>query len=116
MESTMTKLGKVTDFIGKKGELQFIDTNLAGSARVMVTMVSEDEESIQCWLSTALSAQVRAHEVKLRHLITFDYGVNEKGHHYIMRQAGNVISIKANKIKAEEYKPVEIDYTDYIAL
>ena len=111
-----TRKGIVKDFIGKKGAIEFVDTNLAGPARVMVTIIPEKGESIECFLGTTLSAMFRAKEVTVGNLLTFDYGVNENNHWYIVRPEGKKVRYEAEKLTATEFKPVAIDIEDYIAL
>lgn len=116
MESQFDILGTVTEFIGKKGKLLFLDSNLSGKKRVMVTMVNEKGTKIECLLSTTLSEQVRDKSVKLANLVTFSYGVNEDDRHYIVRPQGTVLTVLAKDIVAEEIESVDVDIEDFIAL
>ena len=116
MENEFEIIGTVTSFIGKKGRLDFNSSNLAGKRRVMVTMVNDKNVEIKALLSSALSEQVRDKSITLGNLITFSYGKNELDHYYIVRPAGDVISVQAKDITAESIEAVDVDIEDYIAL
>jgi hypothetical protein len=53
---------KVLDYTGAKGlaKMRFTDTNLAGTARIKVTLFNEKDESVDCYISEPVSAEIRA--------------------------------------------------------
>ena len=116
MESTFEIIGTVASYIGKKGRLEFNSNNLGGNKRVLVTMVNDKNVAIRCLLSESLSEQVRNKAVTLGNLVTFSYGENELGHNYIVRPAGETITVQAKDINAEAIEAVDVDIEDYIAL
>lgn len=108
--------GAVADYVGKTGKIGVVDTNLAGTARVMINLKNEKGEVMKCFLSTGLSKQLRDKEVTLGTLLTLRLAENERGHIYIVRPQGKEVYYDVAKITVKDYESDPVNIEDYITL
>jgi hypothetical protein len=117
METNELKdLGLVSDYVGKKGKIGIVDSNLAGSARVIINLLNDKKEKLRCFLGTGLSKQLRDKEITLGTLLTLRYAENERGHIYIVRPQGNEIYYEAKELTVEDYQSEEVNIEDFLTL
>jgi hypothetical protein len=100
METTINQ--KVLDFTGAKGSMEFLDTNLAGDARIMVTLINEKGERRETFCSETVSAQLRANKRTKDSLLFLNVALNDKGRWIIQRDRGNVITIAVASLNLKE--------------
>ena len=93
---------KVLDYTGAKGSLEFLDTNLSGTARIMVTLINEKGEARETFCSTAVSAELRAGKRTKDSLMFLNVVMNDEGRWILQRERGNKIVIKVASLNLKE--------------
>ena len=93
---------KVLDYTGAKGSLTFLDTNLAGTARIMVTLKNEAGEARETFCSEAVSAELRTKKRTRDSLMFLNLALNDKGRWMIQRERGNEIVIAVASLNLKE--------------
>jgi hypothetical protein len=93
---------KVLDYTGKKGTLTFLDTNLGGSARIMVKLTNEKGETRETFCSDAVSAELRAGKRTKDSLMFLNVVLNDKGRWILQRNRGKEIVVKVETLNLKE--------------
>ena len=93
---------KVLDFTGAKGKLTFLDTNLSGTARIMVKLTSEKGEVRETFCSEAVSAELRAGKRTKDSLMFLNVVMNDKQRWIIQRAQGKEIVIEVASLDLKE--------------
>jgi len=83
----------VLEVVGKDGQLVFLDTNLGGTKRIMVTLVNKAGEKRETFCSEAVSAQLRAGTRTKDSLLHLNVKANDEGRWIIQRNPGNEIVV-----------------------
>lgn len=105
---------KVVDYTGRKGKLVFLDTNLAGTARVMVTLINEKGEERESFCSEMVSSELRANKRSKDSLMMLNLVMNEKGRYIIQRDRGNKIVIEVASLNIKEITQVAATFEEAI--
>lgn len=93
---------KVLDYTGAKGYLDFLDTNLGGKARIMVSLVNEKGEVRETFCSTTVSDELRSGKRTKDSLMFLNVVLNESGRWIIQREKGNVIRVAVASLNLKE--------------
>ena len=93
---------KVLDFTGKDGQLEFLDTNLGGTARIMVTLTNSKGEQREAFCSETVTAELRAKKRTQDSLMFLNVALNDKGRWIIQRERGNKIIVKVASLNLKE--------------
>ena len=93
---------KVLDFTGAKGSLTFLDTNLAGTKRIMVKLTNEKGEIRETFCSLAVSDELRTNKRTKDSLMFLNVVLNEEGRWILQREAGNEIVVKVESLNLKE--------------
>lgn len=111
-------MATVAEFVGKKGKFEFLDTNLAGASRVMITLHSEDEKKkpLPCLLSTTLSKEFRAKTLTTKHILGLEYMLGDNGAYFITRPQGKSFFVDVQSKDTIAYEMEEINMEELIAL
>ena len=105
---------KVLDYTGAKGYLDFLDTNIGGTARIMVTLVNEKGETRETFCSTTVSAELRSGKRTKDSLMFLNVVLNESGRWIIQREKGNVIRIAVASLNLKEAPQTVATFEDAI--
>ena len=105
---------KVLDYTGAKGSLTFLDTNLGGTARIMVKLTNEAGETRETFCSEAVSTELRAKKRTKDSLLFLNVGLNDKGRWIIQRERGNDIVIKVEDLNLKQVKQTVATFEDSI--
>ena len=95
---------KVLDYTGAKGKLVFLDTNLGGTARIMVKLINEQGEARETFCSEAVTAELRAKKRTRDSLMFLNVALNDKGRWIIQRERGNEIVVEVASLNLKEAK------------
>jgi hypothetical protein len=95
---------KVLDYTGAKGSLTFLDTNLAGTKRIMVTLKNEAGEARETFCSEAVSAELRTGKRTKDSLMFLNVALNEEGRWILQRERGKEITIQVASLNLKEAK------------
>lgn len=95
---------KVLDYTGAKGSLTFLDTNLAGSKRIMVKLTNEKGETRETFCSEAVTEQLRSGKRTKDSLMFLNLNLNDNGRWIIQREQGNEIVVKVEDLNLKEVK------------
>lgn len=110
----------VKEFIGGKGQFEFLDTNFDNpNALVMITIHPDKKtkkKPLKCFLSTSLSKEMRAKTLTTKQLLGLSYGVGAHGNNYITRPIGNSFIVDVDVKDAIDYEAREINMEELIAL
>jgi hypothetical protein len=105
---------KVLDYTGAKGSLTFLDTNLGGTARIMVTLKNEAGEARETFCSEAVSAELRNKKRTRDSLMFLNLALNDKGRWIIQRERGNEIVVKVEDLNLKEAKQTVATFEEAI--
>jgi hypothetical protein len=105
---------KVLDFTGAKGKLTFLDTNLSGTARIMVKLTNEKGEERETFCSEAVSAELRAKKRTRDSLMFLNVALNDKGRWIIQRAQGKEIVIEVASLNLKEVTQVVATFEEAI--
>jgi len=105
---------KVLDYTGAKGSLTFLDTNLSGTARIMVKLTNEKEETRETFCSEAVSAELRAKKRTRDSLMFLNLALNDKGRWIIQRERGNEIVVKVESLNLKQAPQTVATFEDAI--
>jgi hypothetical protein len=92
---------KVLDYVGLKGVMEFLDTNLAGSARIMVDLYNPQGGKIEALCSPAVSAELRTKRRTKDSLLFLDLVLNENGRYVIQRERGKKIRVLVESLNTK---------------
>lgn len=111
-------MATVAEFIGKKGQFEFLDTNVAGASRVMITLHSDDKSKkpLPCLLSTTLSKEFRAKTLSTKHILGLEYMLGANDVYYITRPQGKAYFRDVDTKDTIAYEMEEINMEELIAL
>jgi hypothetical protein len=93
---------KVLDFTGTKGSLTFLDTNLAGSKRIMVKLTNGKGEVRETFCSETVTEQLRTGKRTKDSLMFLNLNLNDNGRWIIQREQGNEIVVKVEDLNLKE--------------
>jgi hypothetical protein len=93
---------KVLDYVGADGFVDFLDTNLAGEARIMVSLVTKNGETREAFCSTAVSAELRNKKRTKDSLMFLNLVLNDKGRWIIQRERGKVIRVAVASLNLKQ--------------
>ena len=105
---------KVLDYTGAKGYLDFLDTNIGGTARIMVSLVNEKGEVRETFCSTTVSAELRSGKRTKDSLMFLNVALNENGRWIIQREKGNVIRVAVASLNLKEAPQTVATFEDAI--
>ena len=105
---------KVLDYTGTKGELKFLDTNLAGTKRIMVKLVNEAGEARETFCSTAVSEELRTGRRTKDSLMFLNVVLNEVGRWIIQKEKGKEITVKVASLNLKETKQTVATFEEAI--
>jgi hypothetical protein len=105
---------KVLDFTGAKGKLTFLDSNLAGTARIMVKLTNEKGEERETFCSLAVSEELRSNKRTKDSLMFLNVVQNEEGRWIIQRAQGKEIVIEVASLNLKEITQVVATFEEAI--
>ena len=105
---------KVLDYTGAKGELDFLDTNLAGTKRIMVTLRNEAGEEREAFCSVPVSEELRAGKRTKDSLMFLNVVLNESGRWIIQREQGKKITVKVESLNLKQAKQTVASFEEAI--
>ena len=105
---------KVLDYTGPKGELDFLDTNLAGTKRIMVTLRNTKGEEREAFCSTAVSEELRTGRRNKDSLMFLNVVLNEEGRWIIQKEKGKEITVLVSSLNLKEAKQTVATFEEAI--
>jgi hypothetical protein len=105
---------KVLDYTGAKGSLTFLDTNLAGTKRIMVTLKNANGEERETFCSTAVSEELRTGRRTKDSLMFLNVVLNEEGRWIIQKEKGKEIVVQVASLNLKEAKQTVATFEEAI--
>lgn len=105
---------KVLDYTGANGSLTFLDTNLAGTKRIMVTLKNEKGEARETFCSEAVSSELRSGKRTKDSLMFLNVVLNDEGRWILQRERGKEIVIAVTSLNLKEAKQTVASFEDAI--
>lgn len=112
----LTSLGTVVDWTGPKGKIELNDRNLAGTKRIIATLINAKKERLKVVMSENVTNDLRSKKITLGQVAQLEMFENEEGVVYVAQPAGNVVSVNINDLTIEAIEREPVDVEDLITL
>lgn len=109
-------LGTVVDWTGPKGKIELNDRNLAGTKRIIATLINGKNEKKKVVFSESVTKDLREKKITLGQVANLEMFENQEGIVYVAQPAGNVVTVNIKDLTIEEIERETVDVTDLIAL
>ena len=112
----LVELGTVVDWTGPKGKIELNDRNLAGTKRIIATLINGKGEKKKVTFAESVTKDLRDKKITLGQVAQLEMLEDEQGRVWVTQPAGNVVSVNIKDLTIEAIEREAVDVEDLITL